>query len=70
MNNEIKSGKEVIEEFFAGILNVEGVDPKTVEKLLQLYREDKLTDVNIQNELEELKQEEINSIKEKDNAED
>lgn len=60
MSDKIKSGKDVINEFFAEILNVEGVDQKTVEKLVELYKENKLTDNNIQNALEELKQAELN----------
>jgi len=60
MNDKIKSGKDVINEFFAEILNVESVDQKTVEKLVELYKENKLTDNNIQNALEELKQAELN----------
>jgi len=69
MSDEIKSGKEVIDEFFAEILNVEGVDQKTVKKLLELYGENKLTDTYIQNTLEELKQAELNP-KAQDNGED
>lgn len=61
MSDKIKSGKEVVDEFFAEILNVEGVDQKTAEKLVELYKENKLTDNNIQNALEELKQAELNS---------
>lgn len=55
MENKIRSGKEVIDDFFAEILNIEGADEKTVEKLIELYSENKLTDSNIQNALEELK---------------
>ena len=60
MNDKIKSGKDVVDEFFAEILNVEGVDQETVEKLVELYEENKLTDSYIQNALEELKQAELN----------
>ena len=60
MNNEIKSGKDVIREFFSEILNLEGVDPKTVRRLVELFQDNKLTDSNIQNALEALKQEELN----------
>ena len=56
MKDKIRSGKEVIDDFFAEILNIEGTDEKTVEKLIELYSENKLTDSNIQNALEELKQ--------------
>ena len=58
MSDETKSGREVIDEFFAEILNIEGVDEKTVEKLISLYSEEKLTDTNIQNAMEQLLQEE------------
>ena len=60
MSDEIKSGKDVIDEFFAEILNVEGVDEKTVGKLVELYSEGELTDIKIQNALEELKQDALN----------
>lgn len=69
MNGKIKSGKDVINEFFAEILNVKGVDQKTVEKLVELYKENNLTDSNIQNALEELKQAELNP-KARDDGED
>ncbi len=66
MSDEIKSGKEVIDEFFAEIMNIEGVDKKTVEKLTSLYSEGKLTDTNIQNVMEKLLQEELDTTEEKD----
>lgn len=69
MEKPIKGGKDVIEEFFAEILNVEGTDESTVNKLVELYCENKFTDSNIQNALEELKQEAIKPKKLKDGAE-
>lgn len=69
MEKPIKSGKEVIDEFFAEILNVEGTDENTVNKLIELYGENKFTDSNIQNALEELKQEAIKQKKIKDDGE-
>jgi len=62
MSGETKSGREVIDEFFAEIMNVEGVDEKTVEKLISLYSEEKLTDTNIQNAMEQLLQEELDRM--------
>lgn len=59
MDKEIKSGKEVIDEFFSEIYNVENVDEKTVDALVSLYGEGKLTDKNIQNALESIVQEEL-----------
>jgi hypothetical protein len=66
MSDEIKSGKQVIDEFFAEIMNIEGVDKKTVEKLAFLYSEIKLTDTNIENAMGQLLQEEIAATEEKD----
>lgn len=59
MAKEIKSGKEVIDEFFSEIYNIENVDEKTVQALISLYSDGKLTDKNIQNALELLVQNEL-----------
>jgi len=69
MDNQIKSGKDVIDEFFAEILNIEGTDESTVNKLIELYADNKFTDSNIQNALEELKLEAIKPKKIKENGE-
>ena len=61
MNDKIKSGKEVIDEFFAELMNIEGVDKKTAEKLTSLYHGEKLTETNIQNAMEQLLQEELDT---------
>tara|TARA_R110002049_G_scaffold308871_1_gene514606 strand:+ start:617 stop:829 length:213 start_codon:yes stop_codon:yes gene_type:complete len=68
MDNQIKSGKDVIDEFFAEILNIEGTDESTVNKLIELYGDNKFTDRNIQNALEELKQEAIKPKKIKEDG--
>jgi len=59
MDKKIKSGKDVIDEFFSEIYNIENVDEKTVEMLVSLYSEGNLTDKSIQNALEELLQQEL-----------
>lgn len=59
MDEKIKSGKDVINEFFSEIYNVDNIDEKTVEFLVALYNDGKLTDKNIQNELEALLQQEL-----------
>lgn len=66
MGDITKSGREVIDEFFADIMNIEGVDPKTVEMLISLYSENKLTDTNIQNAMEQLLKEELDRIEDED----
>jgi len=66
MDKKIKSGKEVIDEFFSEIYNIENIDEKTVESLISLYGEGKFTDKNIQNRLDELLQEELTPKQKKD----
>ena len=66
MIDKIKTGKEVVDEFFAEILSIQGVDRKTAEKLASLYTEGKLTDTNIQNAMVQLLQDEVDKIEEKD----
>ena len=65
MSDEIKTGKEVIDEFFAEIMNIKEVDEKIVAKLTSLYNEGKLTDTNIQNAIGQLLQEELDTTEEK-----
>jgi hypothetical protein len=62
MIDKTKSGREVIDEFFAEILDIGGVDKKTVEKLASLYRAEKLTDTNIRNAMDQLLQEELDKM--------
>lgn len=66
MDKKIKNGKEVIDEFFSEIYNIENIDEKTVESLISLYGEGKFTDKNIQNRLDELLQEELTPKQKKD----
>ena len=56
MSDEIKSGKEVLDEFFNNIKDDEDLDQETVEKLVSLYKQDRLTDKNISNALAELRE--------------
>ena len=65
MSEKIKSGKDVIDEFFSEIYNIDNVDEMTVEALVSLYDEGKLTDKNIQNAMEDLVQQELNPTKSK-----
>jgi predicted nucleotidyltransferase len=67
MNNNIKSGKEVIDEFFSEIYNVENADKTTVDVLVSLYSKNKLTDTNIQNALDDILQKELDKIEKNEN---
>lgn len=55
MTETVKSGKEILDEFFAGVENIENVDLVIASMIKQLYDEDKLTDANVKNELQRLR---------------
>jgi hypothetical protein len=62
MSEKIKSGQDVIEDFFAEIYNVPNADKKTIDTLVALYSENKFTEKNIQNALDSQMQIELNKI--------
>ncbi|NUO07362.1 MAG: hypothetical protein HUU08_01585 [Candidatus Brocadia sp.] len=51
MTEQIKSGQEILDEFFSQITNINGVDKDVAEAVLKLYKEGKLTNTNLSNEL-------------------
>lgn len=55
MEDKVKSGKEILDEFFDGIEEIENVDKDIAKMLSKLYQEDKLTDTNVKNELQKLR---------------
>ena len=58
MNNigtKVQSGEEMLNEFFENILNISGVDSKIAKTIGELYKQDKLTDTNLKNELQQLR---------------
>jgi len=57
MSNKVKSGRELLDEFFASITDIEGVDEEITCIVRDLYQEDKLTDKNLSNELERIRSE-------------
>ena len=56
MTDQIRSGQEVLDEFFTEIASVEGVDQDVANIVINLYRERKLTDKNLSNELMGIRQ--------------
>ena len=66
MDNTIKSGKDVINDFFAEILNVANADEKTVKKLVELYGSGKFTERQISNAMDELTQAELKNVEKED----
>lgn len=55
MAEKVKSGKEILDDFFDGIEEIENVDKDIAKMLSKLYQEDKLTDTNVKNELQKLR---------------
>jgi len=60
MTEKIKSGQEILDEFFSQIINIEGVNQDVAESVLKLYKEDKLTNINLSNELEKIREKKEN----------
>jgi len=59
MTDRIRSGQEVLDEFFTEIASIEGVDQDVANIVIDLYREGKLTDTNLSNELMGIREEKI-----------
>ncbi len=60
MADEVKSGKEILDDFFNGIENIENVDSGIAKMLSKLYKEDSLTEKAIKNELDILREKDVN----------
>lgn len=55
MDNKVKSGKEILDEFFANISSLENVDKELAVSLASLYQQGKLTDTNVKNEIQKIR---------------
>ena len=55
MGDQIKSGREILEDFISNIKKIKNVDPAIADIICKLYKEDKLTSTNLSNELDALK---------------
>lgn len=60
MDNKVKSGKEILDDFFANISKIENVDNRLAESLANLYNQGKLSDINLKNELQKLRDKDVN----------
>ena len=56
MMEPIKSGQNLLDEFFADVTGIDGVDPRTANVVMRLFEEGKLTPTNISNELSLLRE--------------
>lgn len=55
--DEIKSGKEILDDFFKTVDEIPGVDKEIAVVLKELYNDDKLSHKNLSNALFELREE-------------
>jgi len=53
--SKVKSGKEILDDFFKEISSIENVDKTIAESLTELYTNGKLTDKNVVNELQKIR---------------
>jgi len=60
MADSIKSGREVLEEFFSELPKMQNIDKGIVDILAKLHKENRLTDTNLINELNRYKEEKLN----------
>jgi len=60
MTSHVKSGNEILEEFFNGLHELPRVDKDIADMLLDLYRKGTLTHRRLANALLELREEEDN----------
>lgn len=56
MTVQIKSGQEILDEFFSQIGNIEGADQDVAQTVLRLYQEGKLTNTNLSNDLSTIRE--------------
>ena len=51
MDKPVKSGKEILDDFFNGILTIPNVEEKLASEIKKMYEEGKLTNTNLSNKL-------------------
>lgn len=60
MDNNVQSGKEILDDFFANISKNPSVDKELAESLSYLYQQGKLSDIHVKNELSKLRDKDAN----------
>jgi len=56
MENKIKSGKEIVEDFFTNIKQLPNIDQEIASLFSSLHAEGRLTDTNIKNGLQKIRE--------------
>jgi len=57
MGNKVKTGSEILDEFFGSVGDIPGVDKSVTDMLAGLYQQGKLTNKNLSTKLGELREE-------------
>ena len=57
MKTDIKSGQQILDEFFFELAIEEELDTKTIQLIVELYKDGRLSDRNVLNNLAELREE-------------
>ncbi len=60
MDDPVKNGKEILDDFFKNILNIDDVDRDLAAEIKTMYEEGKLTNANLSNKLDSLREAKIN----------
>lgn len=60
MADKVKSGNKILDDFFDNLEEVENVDKDIAKMLVELYQNDKLTHINVKNELQKLREQDGN----------
>jgi len=60
MDSKVKSGKEILDDFFANISEIKNVDKGLADSLSNLYQQGKLSDTAVKNELSNLRDKDAN----------
>jgi len=55
MSSELRSGQEILDDFFSQIMNIDGVDKDVAEAVLKLQKDGKLTNTNLSNVLSSIR---------------
>ena len=56
MENKIKSGKEIIDDFFTNIKQLPNIQQDIASLFVDLYNEGRLTDTNVKNGLQKIRE--------------
>lgn len=59
MDNPVKSGKEILADFFNHLSNIPNVDKKLALAIKEMYESERLSSTNLSNKLLSLREEEI-----------